>query len=233
MVSEEIIRSEFDEASKKFQKLNQPEKSDNGWIIKGCIDVIDDEGGYWDTYEVNINIPSIYPDELPILIEVGNKIDRSDNWHNTKGVCCLSTNAKMFTKFDGNITLLNWLEHFAHPYLANHVHKIKTGSYANKEYAHGTPGLIEAYCEIFETSNTNDIIIILSFLCGVLKLGRNEICFCKSGKKYKKCFLADPISHYYKISLTTLRKDLNEITNFIKKERFKSKVVNAQKMLLK
>lgn len=223
MVSEEIIRLEFDEAAKKFEKLIQPEKCDAGWMIKGSIDVIDDEGSYWDTYAVNIIIPKNYPEELPVLIEIGDKIERSDDWHNTTGVCCLSTNAKMFTILDGNITLLNWLKTFAHPFLANHVHKIKTGHYANKEFEHGTPGLIQGYYEIFKTSNENEVVTTLKFLCGVLKLGRNAMCFCESRKKYKRCFLIDPNSHYHKIPLYILNKDLNEIMNYLKLKNFKSK----------
>ena len=68
MVSEELIWNHYNEVKGKYPKLNTPQKSPLGWTIEGGIDVFDDEGRYWDTYEVSIIIPSDYPSQLPQLI---------------------------------------------------------------------------------------------------------------------------------------------------------------------
>lgn len=211
MVTEELIRQEYNEANIKYRKLLPPEKVGGGFVLKGSIDVVDDDGGYWDNYEVSILVPSNYPMELPILLETGKKIERHEDWHNREGICCLSTNAKMYSVLGKNITLFNWLEKFAHPFLANHVYRIKTGSYANKEFDHGTEGIIQGYCEILNLNSTSEVIEKLKLICGIIKLGRNAPCFCNRDKKYKQCFLIEPTIHYFDIPYETLKKDLNEI----------------------
>ena len=216
MVTEEIIRQEYYDALIKYNKLLSPEKVGEDFVIKGSIDVIDDEAGYWDTYNVNITITSKYPLELPILSETSKKIERHEDWHNRNGICCLATNAKMFHALGRNITLINWLDKFAHPYLANHVYRIKMGSYANKEYDHGTEGIIQGYCEIFEVAEIFEVISKLKLICGLQKLGRNNPCFCGSGKKYKKCFLEEPSGHYLGIPYNVLKNDLEEISFYHK-----------------
>lgn len=219
MVTEELIRQEYNEANIKYRKLLPPEKVGGGFVLKGSIDVVDDDGGYWDNYEVSILVSSNYPMELPILLETGKKIERHEDWHNREGICCLSTNAKMYSVLGKNITLFNWLEKFAHPFLANHVYRIKTGNYANKEFDHGTEGIIQGYCEIFNVTTEIEVIEKLKFICGSKKLGRNDSCFCGSGKKYKKCFLLESSNHYFNIPIETLKKDLAEIIQY-------SKIVN-------
>jgi hypothetical protein len=102
-----LIQRQFLEATTKYPKLSPPKKKGSIWRIDGAIDVIDDEGGYWDTYEINIVLFSDYPISLPLLIETGKKIQRNADWHISKeGICCLSTPAKMYCDLAGKITLL-------------------------------------------------------------------------------------------------------------------------------
>ena len=61
------------------------------------------------------------------------------------------------------------------------------GGYKNGEYAHNEEGVWEALEEEFKSK---DRIKIRRFLSEMrIKRGRNDICFCGSGKKYKKCHL--------------------------------------------
>ena len=214
MVSEELIHQEYNDARLKYNNLLPPEKVGEGFVIKGNIDVVDGDGGYWDTYEVNVLIPKSYPLELPILIETSKKIERHEDWHNRDGICCLSTNAKMYSVLGKDITLLNWLEKFAHPFLANHVFRIKTGNYANNEFAHGTEGIIQGYRELFNITSPYEVINILQLICGIKKLDRNDPCFCNNDKKYKRCFLVDQKSHYLNIPYENIKRDLIEIMKY-------------------
>lgn len=216
MVTEKLIHQEYNDAYAKYNKLLPPEKVGEGFVLKGSIDVVDVDGGYWDTYDVSILIPGGYPLELPILFETSKKIERHEDWHNRDGICCLSTNAKMFSVLGKNINLFNWLEKFAHPFLANHVFRIKTGYYANNEFDHGTEGIIQGYCEIFNVTSVIEVIERLKLICGIKKLGRNDLCFCGNGKKYKRCFLEDSSNHYFNIPFETIKKDLAEIIQYSK-----------------
>lgn len=210
MVSEEIVLSQYEEAKHRFPKLLQPKRVGDNWEIEGSLDVIDDEGSFWDTYDVKIIVPNRFPDQLFEFQETGKKIPKGPEWHNNDS-CCLSTNAVMFSEMLGNVTLLNWLNRFVHPFLANHVFKLKTGQYANEEFDHGDAGIIQGYYKVFRTNDLSIVLEKLKFITGTKSLGRNDPCFCSSGKKYKHCFLIDPRKHSPGIPISILQSDLNQI----------------------
>ncbi len=209
----QIVFDHLLEAKTKYPKLTELTDAGKFYRVNGSIDVVDDEGGCWDTYDVAILIPLNYPDSLPLLIETSHKIKRDSNWHiNKEGECCLSTNAKMYYDLKGKITLLNWLDKFAHPYLANHVYKIKTGSYANEEFSHGDAGVFEGWKKIFQTEDRNQILLYLKQMIGVKRLALNRLCFCGSGKKYKRCYLSNPEVHLLNIPAAQIVNDIKAIT---------------------
>lgn len=210
MVLDQLIARQYECAIQKFPKLNLPTKIGETWEINGYIDVIDDEGCYWDTYNVKIVVPPRFPDELFELYETGGKIPKEADWHNST-TCCLSTPSIMFSEMRDNITLSNWLEKFAHPFLANHVYKVRTGNYASEEFQHGDAGILQGYFKLFNSSDTKAVIRRLELMIGKKKLGRNEKCFCGSNEKYKKCFLGNHDSHLLGIPVSQLQKDLSSV----------------------
>ena len=216
MVSEELVLRQYQEAKERFPRLLKPKKVDNGWEIDGFIDVIDDEGSIWDSFNVKITFPFNFPDQLFELKETGNKIPRGAEWHNNES-CCLSTNAIMFSEMLGNLTLLNWLIKFAHPFLANYVYKLKTEYYANEVFDHGEPGIIQGYYKVFRTNDLSIVVERLNYITGTKTLGRNDPCFCGSGKKYKHCYLSEPQKHSPGIPISILKSDLNQILIYNKK----------------
>lgn len=214
MVSKEVIFNQYELAIRKFPKLQLPILVNEEWVIEGSIDVIDLDGEYWDTFEVRITVPPSYPEKLFELEETSRRIPKTPDWHNNIK-CCLSTPAVMYSEMAGDPTLIKWLEKFAHPYLANSLYKIKTGRYANEEFEHGTPGIIQGYKKVFRTSNISVLIEQLEFIIGNKILERNLKCFCNSGKKYKKCFLLNENSHRFGIPISQLKSDLLEIKNYL------------------
>jgi len=212
MGRKKIVIEHYNEVIQKYSKLNAPLQINGGWQIDGVIDVIDDEGGYWDSYDISIIIPSSYPDDLPFLIESGKKIERHEDWHmSPNGVCCLSTKAKMFYDLGGDITLLRWLDQFAHPFLANHVYRMKTKHYAHDEFSHGVPGIIEGWKKILNVHSTSEILQQLEYMAGNKTLPRNRKCYCKSGKLYKRCYLLQRSNHRLNISVDAIREDIRSI----------------------
>jgi hypothetical protein len=216
MVSEELVLKQYQEAKGKFPKLLKPKRVENAWEIDGFIDVIDEEGSKWDSFNVRIVFPLNFPDQLFELKESGNKIPKGTEWHNNES-CCLSTNAVMFSEMYGNLTLLNWLIKFAHPFLANYVYKLKTEHYANEVFDHGEQGIIQGYYKVFRTSDLSIVVEKLKYISGTKTLGRNDPCFCGSGFKYKHCYLAKPQEHSPGIPISILQSDLTQILSNIKK----------------
>lgn len=219
MVSTEEILNQFEIASKKFPKLHQPTQVGEVWNITGDIDVIDCDGYTWDTYRVKIILPSTYPNELFELQEIGGKIPKEADWHNSNS-CCLSTNAVIFSTLGDDLSLINWLEKFVHPFLANHVLRVKTGHYAAGEFGHGTEGIIQGYEKLFGISGPKVVLQKLKQVCDFSGGRRNEKCFCGSGKKIKNCYLLKPIEHKFKsIPIQVLQKDMQEINQYVLRKR--------------
>ena len=200
----------------KFPKLRQLTLVDEVWVIDGSIDVIDDEGHCWDSFDVKITVPANYPDRLFELEETGGRIPKTPDWHNSNS-CCLSTTATMFYEMADDLTLVNWLKKFAHPFLANSLFKLKTGNYANDEFDHGTPGIVQGYFRILKTNQVSDVIERLRLITGSKTLERNAKCFCNNGKKYKRCFLVDPKNHHMGVPISKLKDDLAEILHYLPK----------------
>ncbi len=220
MVSEELIKREYIEISGKYKKLLPPQYIGNVWTICGYFDVIDSEGYCWDTYGIKILIPQNFPYELPILIETTGKIPSHEDWHNTNGICCLSTNAIMFKELGCPISITMWLDTFVHDFLANHVIKLHDENYAKGEFSHGTKGILEGYMEIFDVKSSEEVLQKLKLICCSSHLRRNEPCFCHSGKKYKLCFELSPENHLYMgIPFPVLERDRLEINQFLSKTK--------------
>jgi len=214
----EIIQKHFLDAQERYPKLQHLIQENNTWKINGVIDVIDDEDGYWDSYEVSIVMPDDYPDSLPILMETSNKIERHIDWHMISGgVCCLSTQAKMYYDLGGDIKLVKWLNEFAHPFLANHVYRVKTGHYANEEFSHGNKGILEGWKKIIQLEDNIQTFTYLQQMIGRKSLSLNQKCFCGSGKKYKRCYLLNQRDHLMNIPTSQIIKDITAISKEIYK----------------
>lgn len=211
MVSEQEVIKQYNDALSKFPKLEKPTRVNQDWEIIGEIDVIDDEGSFWDSYKVKIIIPSHFPLSLFQLHEIGGKIPKQIDWHNSL-YCCVSTNARIYRVLGEECTLLNWLDKFAHPYLANHIVKKITKEYASGEFEHGAAGIVQDYEILFNVKGASAVYEKLKTICILTKGSRNNPCFCGSGKKIKNCFLKNPITHKYMgIPFNQLCEDLAEI----------------------
>jgi len=216
MVTEEYILKEFEIISKKYDKLNPPEKTATGWHILGDYDVIDPNGYCWDTYGIKIILPEKYPYVLPILIETSKKIEQNVDWHNSFGVCCLSTEAIMYRELGVPVSLLKWLDRFVYDFFANHVIKKREKEYAKGEFSHGTQGILEGYYEIFNVSEPKVVSKKIKSLLDTTNLGRNDPCFCGSNIKFKKCFLQSPHTHtLLGIPISVLNQDFGEIAKLL------------------
>lgn len=203
---------EIEQLMLKFPKLKEPVKKNGVSLINGHIDIIDANEYIWDTYSVLILIPNEFPTLMPELIELDRKIERDPNWHvNKHGVCCLGTDSKIHHELGDEKTLINWMDKFAVPFLANHKYKKVTGAYANGEFSHGHEGLLEFYFKLFNVTNKEEVIKQIRLILGINSLSSNQKCFCNSDKKYKRCFLLQPEKHRYNIPIKIFKDELREI----------------------
>lgn len=112
-----------------------------------------------DVYEIRVCLANSK------VYEIGNKIEKcADNHFNNDKSCCLG----LFTKSKPK-TLLEFIKNYVCPFFVWQAYKEKYKKIPPwGEWSHGKTGINEFYQEIN-------------------KIGRNDMCPCGSGKKYKKC----------------------------------------------
>jgi hypothetical protein len=206
------IKLELEELKCKHPKLNNLLQTKSGFTIAGKIEIIDSNNYVWAIYEIEIKISKYYPLIIPSLIEVGGKIENHIDWHiSHDGNCCLGTNAKIYRELGDNVTLENWFNKFAYPFLANHHYKIETGDYANGEFKHGNAGVFDDYKELFNLPDYKSVINYLKYVLGIKKLSLNQPCFCGSNKKFKRCFILNKQEHFKAVPKFVLEHDYKNL----------------------
>ncbi len=208
-----ILDQEYIEAFSKFPKLRKPFLYHELGILEGEIDIVDKNDWCWGTYEVRIVFPPTYPAALPRCFEVSEKIFRHEDWHvNKEGLCCLGTDAKQFRELANRFTLVNWLVLFVVPFFANHIHRLEIKRYADGELSHGPKGLYEDYSALLDITDIHQLVERLRLMAGVSAISMNRLCFCGSGKKYKRCYVVSPETHMMGIPQGLIITDVQKLS---------------------
>ena len=149
----------------------------------------DDEGNHWGTFRASVYFHHRYPKEFPLLQDQSKAFPWKMDWHISPQYsdCCVCGVIEREDKAKSGISILQFIEGYVIPFYANQLYKKHFGYYKNGEYAHNGEGVWEALEEEFKTKDRSKIRQCL--LQMRTKRGRNEVCFCGSGIKYKKCHL--------------------------------------------
>ncbi len=166
----------------KLDKINE-------FVMAGTIDVVDEVGDFWKSYNVAIMFDEEnYPNVIPKVLELSSNIERDWDYHISKtGACCLDIPHKLIIMKRRGITLKEFYKEVIYPFFANHQYKMTKGVYANGEYEHHEKGIIQFYNKEFELSNYEVIIMHLKLALGKLKAEPNKECPICGKPKYKKC----------------------------------------------
>lgn len=180
---------DIDKALLSYPSLTRVEEGD--FIrVKGTIPLTHSKQGEFDRYEVLIKFPVKYPKCFPRVIETSMKIPRIADRHvNSDNTLCLAVEPEEQSITKNGITFLFFIEKVLIPHLARETYRSAKGVYPEGEYSHGHEGI----WEYFESSmNQKDRKKIVSELEEILNNpwpGRNDLCSCGSGKKFKKCHM--------------------------------------------
>lgn len=171
---------------KKYPQLHY-ESTNLSWRLVGSIDIVDNVGNYYDSYDIEIIGTLQFPYGFPKLFERSNKFEKTADWHTfQEESCCTAVPAKEILTTLKGITLKRYIDDFAVPYLANQTHRRQHGHYVNGEYEHGLLGELTFFKELFETENLN--IVILGIKSALSNNDFNNLfCFCNSNNRYKHC----------------------------------------------
>ena len=171
----------------KFELIDS--KNPDAIVIVGVIDIVDEADEHWESYKIKINFnKNDYPNVIPSVFELSNKISRNWDFHiSKKGECCLDISHELINQKRRGIVLTNFYKDLIYPFFANHQYLLKKGNYANGEYLHDDKGVVQFYEEEFGLTETNKIIEILKLALGKSKAERNKECPICGNPKYKKC----------------------------------------------
>lgn len=188
MRSESVFEKDFSAVQELFPKLKYASSKNKGaWIIKGELDICDQAGRYWGTFQIGIFIPAAYPFVVPVIWEQSHLIPRKADWHiSQNGVCCLDIHHRLLEWSRRGIKFEEFMLSKVYPYFANQLYRLEEKVYAGEEYKHGVIGVAQFYQEDL-CLNQVQAVAFLEMLTSGQFPGRNDPCPCGMGEKMKYC----------------------------------------------
>lgn len=145
-----------------------------------------------DIYRLKIEIPKCFPREIPKVWEIDKAIPR-DGEHHINGsddTLCLGSPIRLLQKLSKEPTLVGFAKHCLVPYLFAISHKRRGGTgFYFSELAHGTPGIISDYQDIFKIKDRNQIPFTMKLLRQKRRLANKKPCPCNCGRRLGRCSL--------------------------------------------
>lgn len=155
--------------------------------IEGKLHLLDEEGKLIDFYKIKIEVKDGYPNNLPLVYETAQRIPSNIDWHVfPDGHCCIVTPPEETLICKKGITLAEFITKYVLPYFYNQLFRELNGYFLH-ERSHGNEGIKEFFFSKFETLDSQKISMLLLFIAKKKEPKRTTLCFCGSGKKYRKC----------------------------------------------
>ena len=172
------------------QPLLAKNEANNGLKISGKYKIcyqFEDEV-FEDYFSIEIFIPDGFPEDIPTIISADGTI-RANNYNGhiyENGQFCLEHDTVIATYLLDNPSFLGFLTRYLESYLFGFLYYRKYKILPFGEHKHGIPGLMDHYCDLF---NTSDIRIAYILLTCLIKdnLQGHILCPCQSGKRYRNC----------------------------------------------
>lgn len=156
-------------------------------LIKGTFPVAY-EGQVIDRFQVEIWLPSDYPDSVPLVREVGGRIPRILNRHvfSAEGDVCVFLLDERQEVCPPGTSLIDYLDGPVRNYFLGQSLVELGQPWPFGEHSHGNKGRLEYYQNLFETK---DISVISQYLecLKKSKIKGHWICPCGSGKIIRRC----------------------------------------------
>lgn len=156
--------------------------------VRGTFPVRDPSGAILDEYLVEIELPSHYPDELPVLREVGERIPRRSERHvNPKdGSACVLLPDSRWESFPVGAPFIEYLTGPVHNFFLGQTLVDAGGEWPFGEWGHGAHGILEYYKNLIGAESEGAVSQF------VWVLSRDEVrdhwdCPCGSGRKIRDC----------------------------------------------
>lgn len=141
-----------------------------------------------DYFSLEIFIPNGFPEDIPTVKSTDGKI-RENNYKGhayANGQFCLEVDTAIAAFLQRNPSLLGFLTKYLDTYLCGFLFYRKHKYLPFGEHKHGAEGLLDYYCELFETTEIKSAYSLLACLFNENLKGHVQ-CPCQSGKRYRNC----------------------------------------------
>lgn len=155
--------------------------------VRGGFPVRSADGKEVDHYLVRIELPDDYPDALPIVFEVGERIPRIADRHiNPGGSACVMLPDDRWRSFPPGARFRQFLDGPMHQFfLAQSL--VELGEpWPFGQWSHGAKGRLEYYQSLFSTTDF-DVIKRTLGLLAKLDFKPHVACPCGRGRRVREC----------------------------------------------
>jgi hypothetical protein len=147
-------------------------------------------GSVEDAFELEIEIPFAFPQDVPLVTETGGRIPREADYHvhTSNGTLCLGSPLRIRQLLSQDATLTGFATNCLVPFLFAESQKLAgVGGFAFGELAHGLFGLLDDYVGLFELTEFSQAVEALRLL-GMKKRRANKLrCPCGCGMRVGRC----------------------------------------------
>ncbi|MFA5319024.1 MAG: hypothetical protein WC387_01505 [Candidatus Paceibacterota bacterium] len=152
----DFSEDEISAVRNRFPKLTLKERG--VWEGEIEINAVYNEYLIQDSFEIQIIANNLYPDEMPVLMEIGGRTEdiadkyqlkdkRSLHYNSVTKVACLCVKPREKQYFPTGSNLVIFINDLVTPYLYGLSYFDKNGRWPWGEYGHGIMGLLECYAE--------------------------------------------------------------------------------------
>ncbi len=172
--------------------LRLKELSSQGLVLEGLYNINAQMDGFelvTESVNLRIQFDKSYPKEIPKVIELDSKIERSSDYHiNTgDGTCCLGSNLRILDKINRNPQFDNFFTTCVDPFLYSIFHKIRHGVFPYGELPHYEAGLVQDYEGIFNIRGKANVVLLLKALSKRERVANKLLCPCNCGRLLGRC----------------------------------------------
>jgi hypothetical protein len=142
-----------------------------------------------DGYNLRIAVPESFPRDLPGVTELDNKIPRTGAYHvNSDSTLCLGSPLRLIWKLSQEPTLNGFASNCLVPYLYAISHKLMFGGRLPfSELAHGSPGELQDYADLFSLTQPAQAQRALYLLGMNKRIANKQRCPCDCGGRLGNC----------------------------------------------
>ena len=143
-----------------------------------------------DSFSLRIQVPRVFPRDLPVVVETGGRIPRRGDYHvNSKDeTLCLGSPIRLLTVIAGEASLTGFAANCLVPYLHAVSRRLKSNEpLVFGELAHGQNGALDDYVGLFGLRNPDQVMQTLRLLCIRKRLANKHRCPCNCGLRLGRC----------------------------------------------